>query len=116
MPLLKGPRFPPYPRIQNSELSLRSLGYRLSSEFFSLEVLLAVAEDVRRQIDVRRFELLDELGPYAGRLHAADDLAAFDAGLLEDEYVLHDDYVALHTLDLGDAGDFAGAVLEALLL
>ena len=47
-------------------------------------------------------ELLDELGPDPGRLEAALDLALDDAGLLEDEDVLHDDDVTFHALDLGD--------------
>src|SRR3972149_3738621 len=59
-------------------------------------------------MDAHHLELLDELGPDAGRLEASLDLAVKDARLLEDEDVLHDDDVALHALDLGDVGDLAG--------
>src|SRR5256714_11947379 len=73
------------------------------------------AEDVRRHVDAHDLELLDELGPDAGRLQAALDLAFDDTGLLEDEDILHDDDITFHTLDFGDVGDLAGAVLEAAL-
>ena len=43
-------------------------------------------------------------------------LALDHARLLEGEDLLHDDDVALHALHLGDAGDAAGAVLEARLV
>ena len=56
------------------------------------------------------------LGRMPGRLEAALDLALDDAGLLEDEHVLHDDDVAFHALDLGDVDDLAGPVLEPALL
>ena len=46
----------------------------------------------------------------------AVDLALRDARLLEGEDLLHDDDVAFHALDLGDAGDPACAVLEAGLV
>src|SRR3972149_2492039 len=52
-------------------------------------------------MDAHHLELLDELGPDAGRLEATPDLSVKDARLLEDEDVLHDDDVALHALDLG---------------
>ena len=74
------------------------------------------AEEAGRQVDALRLELLDELRPDAGRLEAALDLAVDDAGLLEDEHVLHDDDVTFHALDLGDVGDLARAVLEAGLV
>ena len=75
--------------------------------------LVDEAEESGREVDAHDLELLDELRPDAGRLEAALDLAFDDAGLLEDEDVLHDDDVAFHALDLGDVGDLAGAVLEA---
>src|SRR5688572_12071469 len=74
------------------------------------------AEEARRQVDAHDLELLDELGPDAGRLQAALDLAVDDAGLFEHEHVLHDDDVAFHALDLGDVDDLPGPVLEATLL
>src|SRR6186997_146066 len=74
------------------------------------------AEEARRQVDAHDLELLDELGPDPGRLQPSLDLALDDAGLLEDEHVLHDDDVAFHALDLGDVDDFPGPVLEAALL
>src|SRR5215210_7784565 len=45
-------------------------------------------EDVVRQVDSLHLELLDELGPDAGRLEPALDLALDHAGLLEDEDIL----------------------------
>src|SRR5438552_14552374 len=72
-----------------------------------------VAEDVLRQLDAGRLELLAELRAVAGRAELADDLAVDVRGLLEDEHVLQDDGVALHALDLGDVGDLARAVLQA---
>src|SRR5262245_24071132 len=77
---------------------------------------VGVAEEARRQMDAHHLELLDELGPDAGRLQAALDLAFDDARLLEHEDVLHDDDVAFHALDLGDVRDLPGAVLEAALV
>src|SRR5215475_4976139 len=82
----------------------------------SISVLEGEPEDVVREVDALRFELLDELRPDAGRLEPALDLAVDHAGLLEDEHVLHDDGVAFHALDLGDVRDLAGAVLEAGLV
>src|SRR5258707_4780454 len=67
-------------------------------------------------MDPHHLELLDELGPNAGGLEAALDLALDDPGLLEDEHVLHDDHVAFHALNLGDVDDLARSVLEAALL
>src|SRR3954451_19325840 len=78
--------------------------------------LVAEAEQARRQVNALDLELLDELGPDAGRLEAALGLAFHDARLLEHEHVLHDDDVALHTLDLRDVHDPARPVLEAGLL
>src|SRR5437868_12123338 len=78
--------------------------------------LVAEAEEARRQVDPHDLELLDELRADAGRLQATLDLALDDAGLLEDEDVLHDDDVAFHPLDLGDVDDLPGPVLEAALL
>src|SRR4029450_1697914 len=74
------------------------------------------AEEARRQMDAHHLELLDELRPDPGRLQPALDLALDDAGLLEDEHVLHDDAVAFHALDLGDVDDLPGPVLEPALL
>src|SRR3954465_8898540 len=74
------------------------------------------AEDVRCHVDAHDLELLDELGPDAGWLQAALDLAFDDPGLLEDEDILHDDDVTFHPLDFGDVGDLARAVLEAALV
>ena len=56
------------------------------------------------------------LGRMPVGLQAAHDAALGDAGLLEGEDVLHDDDVALHALDLGDAGDLARAVPQARLV
>ena len=53
------------------------------------------------------------LGRMPVGLQPALDLALDDAGLLEDEDVLHDDDVTFHALDLGDVDDLARAVLEA---
>src|SRR5690349_13944598 len=78
--------------------------------------LVGEAEEARRQVDAHDLELLDELRPDPGRLEASLDLALDDAGLLEDEHVLHDDDVAFHALDLGDVHDLPGPVLEAALL
>src|SRR3954469_20173467 len=77
---------------------------------------VAEAEEARRQMDAHHLELLDELGADAGRLEATLDLALDDAGLLEDEDVLHDDDVAFHPLDLGDVRDLPGPVLQTTLL
>src|SRR3954471_536332 len=77
---------------------------------------VAEAEEARRQMDAHHLELLDELGADAGRLEATLDLALDDSRLLEDEYVLHDDDVAFHPLDLGDVHDLPRAVLETALL
>src|SRR5205823_14400858 len=74
------------------------------------------AEDVRRQVDTRRVELLDKLGANPGRSQPALNLALDDGGLLEHEDVLHDDHVALHPLYLGDVHDLARAILEAVLV
>src|SRR5260221_5597741 len=74
------------------------------------------AEEARREMDAHHLELLDELRSDTGRLEAALDLAFDDAGLLEDEHVLHDDHITFHALDLGDVHDLAGTVLEAALL
>src|SRR5437016_4532510 len=74
------------------------------------------SEDVRRQVNTRRVELLHELRPDACWSQPALDLA-FDHGrLLEHEDVLHDDDVALHALHLGDVHDLARAILEAVLV
>src|SRR4026209_66460 len=73
------------------------------------------AEEARWQVDAHDLELLDELGPDPGRLQPSLDLALDDAGLLEDEHVLHDDDVAFHALDLGDVDDPAGGGLAAAL-
>src|SRR5664280_3774925 len=70
------------------------------------------AEESGWQVDPLHLELLDELRTNAGGLEAALDLALDDARLLEDEDVLHDDHVTLHSLDLGDVRDAPGAVLE----
>src|SRR4051794_2413352 len=77
---------------------------------------VAEAEEARRKMDPHHLELLDELRSNAGRLEAALDLAFDDAGLLEDEDILHHDDVAFHPLDLGDVDDLPGPVLEAALL
>src|SRR4051812_20871367 len=79
-------------------------------------VLVGEAEDAVREMDAHRLELLDELRPDAGGLQAALDLAVDDAGLLENEHVLHDDGVALHPLYLRDVHDLARAILEAGLV
>src|SRR6185436_21094553 len=78
--------------------------------------LVREPEEARWQVDAHDLELLDELGPDPGRLQPSLDLALDDAGLLEDEHVLHDDDVAFHALDLGDVDDLPGPVLEAALL
>ena len=67
-------------------------------------------------MDPHHLELLDELRPDACRLEPALDLAFDDAGLLEDEHVLHDNDVAFHPLNLGDVDDLPSSVLEAALL
>src|SRR6478752_230326 len=82
----------------------------------SFRRLVREAEEARRQVDAHDLELLDELRPDPGRLEPALDLALDDAGLLEDEDVLHDDDIAFHALDLGDVDDLPGPVLEAALL
>src|SRR4029078_5909678 len=74
------------------------------------------AEEARWQVDAHDLELLDELGPDPGRLQPSLDLALDDAGLLEDEHVLHDDDVAFHALGLGDVDDLPGPVVEGALL
>src|SRR5262245_48707416 len=78
--------------------------------------LVREAEEARRQVDAHDLELFDELGPDPGRLQPPLDLALDDAGLLEDEDILHHDDVTFHTLDLGDVRDLAGAVLEPALV
>src|SRR5919106_6182934 len=78
--------------------------------------LVREAEETRRQVDAHDLELLDELGPDPGGLEAPLDLALDDAGLLEDEHVLHDDDVAFHALDLSDVDDLPRPVLETALL
>src|SRR5437762_1073103 len=74
------------------------------------------AEDVRRQVDTRRVELLDELGPDPGWPQAALALAIVDGRPRDHEDVLHDDHVALHALHLGDVHDLARAILEVVLV
>src|SRR6185312_157865 len=78
--------------------------------------LVREPEEARRQVDAHDLELLDELGPDPGRLQPALDLALDDAGLLEDEHILHHDDVTFHPLDLGDVRDLARAVLESALV
>src|SRR5262245_60466649 len=78
--------------------------------------LVVEPEQARRQVDALDLELLDELGPDAGRLEATLDLALDDARLFEHEHVLHHDDVTFHALDLGDVRDPARAVLEAGLV
>src|SRR3990172_1180788 len=78
--------------------------------------LVREPEEALGQVDALDFETVYELGADAGRLEATLDLAVEDAGLLEDEDVLHDDDITFHALDLGDVGDLAGAVLEARLV
>ena len=73
-------------------------------------------EEAGRQVDALDLELLDELGPDAGRLEPALDLALDDARLLEHEHVLHHDHITLHALDLGDVGDPSRAVLQTCLV
>src|SRR3972149_10224818 len=74
------------------------------------------AEDVRRQVNPGRIELLDKFGADPGGPQLALDLALDHRGLLEDEDVLHHDDVALHPLDLGDGDDLARAILEPVLV
>src|SRR5687767_4227591 len=70
---------------------------------------LVDAEDVRRKEDIVLFQLIDELGPDAGRLDSANDLAIFDARLLEGKDILKDNNLALHTLHLRNSNDLSAA-------
>src|SRR5664280_404945 len=74
------------------------------------------AEESGRQVDPLHLELLDELRPDPGWLQATLDLAFDDAGLLENEDVLHHDHVTFHPLDLGDIRDSPRSILEARLV
>src|SRR5438105_3293326 len=88
----------------------------ISNKQYVLEESFVIAEQVRRQVNVRRLELFDKLGADTGWLHASHDFATLDAGLLEDEHVLHDDDVAFHALYFRDRRELARSVLKARLL
>ena len=68
-------------------------------------------EQVGRQADAVRQDVVEEARPDAGRLEAALDLSVgVDAGLTEAEDLLHRDDVAFHAGELGQAEQLAAAV------
>src|SRR5207237_9301470 len=76
----------------------------------------AEAEDGRRELDARVFDLGHELRPYAGGLDDPNDFAIFERFLFEQEHVLEGDLVAFHALHFGHVGHFARAIAHAALL
>src|SRR5205085_11426622 len=70
-------------------------------------------EQLGRQVDARRLELLDQPRHVAGRVELADGPAALHARLLEAEDVLDDVAAFAEADDLGDFHNLALAPLEA---
>jgi len=66
-----------------------------------------------RQLDATILELPHERRTNSGRLEPAFDLPVVEARLLIGEDFLRQDLVVLDPVDLGDADDLAGAILEA---
>src|SRR4051794_28702832 len=86
------------------------------SAISSTAALPGVGEQTGRKRNSHDLELLCEARSDTCRPQTTLDVSVDDAALLPHEYVLEDDHVALHPLDLCDVGDFASAVLEPLLM
>src|SRR4051794_7890201 len=86
------------------------------SAISSTAALPGVGEQTGRKRNSHDLELLCEARSDTCRPQTTLDVSVDDAALLPHEYVLEDDHVALHPLDLCDVGDLARAVLEPLLV
>ena len=73
----------------------------------SIPPALSNSEDGRRKVNARRFDLVHKLGPQTRRAQAANYLAVFNAGLLEDKDIGHGNDVTFHATDLSDVDNFA---------
>src|SRR5579859_1048016 len=112
---LPDPRHPPTPPMTvirfRVACCLPLIGVRLPPP-----IVLAIAEDRRREVDIGKLEPLHEAGTYARWPEPPKDTSIFYAGLLENEQVLHRNDVTLHPQHFADVGDFAAAIFHALLM
>ena len=75
---------------------------------------MARVEERNREVDAGGGEAFERFRAVAGGNEFAENHFVFaDAGFVEDENFLEDDFVAVHAGDFGDVDDFAGAVGEA---
>src|SRR6516165_789822 len=89
----------------------RNMGNITRSSIPSVQSLL---KEIRWQVNTRSFQLVCELGPYAGGGECAQRPPVFpDALLFEDEYVLHAHHVVFHSGELGDVRDPARSIGKA---
>src|SRR5690606_19801508 len=69
-----------------------------------LTAAIANPEDIRRQVDTRIIQTLNEFRTNSRRTNTPDDFIVFKAGLLEGEDFRHRNHFTFHTLYFGDGG------------